>query len=100
MAVTKLVVSREVTKEAYELGQGLLGMVEAVKTALADGWQTGTDLPAILTASFANLVPAIQGCDQLPAEAKEDLAPFIRGLTVSVEDIAFVFIKKSEAPVA
>lgn len=71
-------VQTKVSKESYELGQGVAGFVGAVKTALADGWQVGQDLPAVVAAAMGHLVPAIDGIQDLPGEAAEDAASFAR----------------------
>lgn len=84
----------EVSKEAHELGQGLVKFASAVKLALADGWQVGQDIPVLITAAIAGLVPALQGADKIPLEIKEDLEAFIRGVGLSAIDLAFLFLKK------
>lgn len=63
-------VELEASKETYELCEGIGAVTKAVKEALADGWQPGTDMPAIITAAITNLVPAMQGVEKIPAEVK------------------------------
>jgi len=91
--MAKLKVELEVSKEAYELAQGIDKFVGALQLALADGWQLGTDMPALLSAAFTDLVPAIQGVDQLGDELKEDKAAFVNALSAGLTPIAFRFIK-------
>jgi hypothetical protein len=91
MAKVKLEV--EVSKEAHELVQGLDKFVGALQDALKDGWQMGTDMPLLLSAAFTELVPAIQGCDQLGAEMAEDKKAFVNALGNGLSNIAFRFIK-------
>lgn len=83
----------EVSKEAYELGEGLKNFAVAIKEAMADGWQMGDDLPKIVTAAVASLLPALQGVEKMKAEAK-DLEPFTTALMIPLKEIAFLMIKK------
>lgn len=64
------------SKEAVEAGQGLAKFLFHVKQALADGWQVGSDLPAIITTAIGDLVPALQGIDKVGAELLEDRIAF------------------------
>lgn len=82
----------EVTKEAYELGQGIAKFHEAVKTALADGWDTTKDIPPIIQAAIVDLVPAMQGADQVGSEAK-DKQPFTNAIYLGLSPIAFSYVK-------
>lgn len=93
-------VSVEVSKEAHELGVGLVEVVKAVKLALADGFQPGADLPAIVVAAVAKLPPAIEGLDKLGGELAEDPVAFVRAFALSGSDIASLFVKKPDAPTA
>lgn len=95
--VEKQMVEVEVTKEAYELGEGLKGVVKAVKDALADGWQAGEDVPAILVNSLTALAPAVIGAEKVGEEAKEELEAFVTGLMVKSKEIGFMFYEKPEA---
>lgn len=90
-------VEAEVSKEAYELGQGLAKFVGAFKQALEDGWQTGQDLPVILSSAMADLVPGFQGADKISLEMKEDVTKFSRGVGLCVIDIVDHFVKKEKA---
>ena len=68
----KVEVKVELPKETYELCKALGAVAAATKQALADGFQIGTDMPAIITSAVMELVPAIQGVDKLDDEAKAD----------------------------
>lgn len=87
-------VSVKVTKEAYELADGLKKFVLDIKGALADGWQPGADLPVVLSAALADLVPAVQGVEKLGDEAKADVQGFINGLVLPAEALAVALLKK------
>jgi len=54
------------------LAVGLGKFAVAVKTSMADGWDLSQDLPALMTAALTDLLPAINGVDQIGDEAKED----------------------------
>lgn len=82
-----------VSKESYELAQGVVKMLSAVKGALADGWQPGQDLPVVVSAVIADLVPAVQGMDQVGVESKEDEKAFVNAFTHSAVDLIYVFKK-------
>lgn len=86
----------EVSKEAHELGQALVGVVKAAKESLADGFQV-TDLAVISAKSFAQVVEGVKGIDQLGAESKEDLDAFMKSWMLAGADIAAVFLKKAPA---
>lgn len=88
------VISVQVQKEAYELGQGVAKFVGDLKQALSDGWQPGQDLPAILQATMADLIPAIQGVEKLGPELKENSKAFVNSFALSGIDMAFVFVPK------
>jgi hypothetical protein len=92
----------DVSKEADELASALVAMVAAVKDALADGWQAGTDIPMIVTKALTVLGPAVDGMEKLGAEKDENLAAFVRALGLAGMDVAAIFLKKEEvvAPVA
>lgn len=83
----------EVSKEAYELGAGIAKFHAVVKTALADGWQIGQDIPPIMSSALSDLVPAMQGADQVSAESK-DMQAFSNAIFLGLSPIAFSYIKK------
>ena len=60
----------QVAKETYELGMGVVKIIEAVQVALKDGYQPGQDIPAIIMASFGALTEAMQGYEKIAVEAK------------------------------
>jgi hypothetical protein len=81
--MAKVNVQVEVSKELFEVGKGLADFAKHLKAAVADGWQIGSDLPAVLTAVMADLVPALQGVDKIPAEFAEDKMAFANACTVA-----------------
>jgi len=82
-----------VSKETHELGIGMSSFVGSVKQALADGWQPGQDLPVIITSAVTDLVPSIQGVDQMDDEAKENPIAFANAIAVSLSKAAEHFVK-------
>lgn len=93
--VQKVPVTVEVTKEGYELSLGLAKFALAVKQALADGWQPGADMTAMMAAAMTELVPALNGVDQLGLEAKEGSA-FYAGLVLGMQPLANAFVKTGD----
>ena len=92
----KIKVEVEVSKEAYELGNGAARFIKAVKDALADGWELGADLPPIVGALFAEMA-ALEGVDQLDDEYKEDPAAFLKAAMLGLSEI-YAAVKPPEAP--
>lgn len=87
----ELEIKVKVTKEAYELGQGVFLFIKHMKAALADGWQPGKDIPVVLQAALADLVPAMQGVDQLGAEKDANKTAFVNAFVQSAFDIMKLF---------
>lgn len=98
--MAKKTVTTEVSKEAHELAEGLKETALAVRAALKDGWQTGQDVPVLVTAALAHLAPALQGVEQLKDEAKEDPAALAKAIALPVAELVSELLKKDEAPEA
>lgn len=77
----------EVPKETDEIFQAVVGIVKATKKALADGFQPGADIPAIVAEAWADLPVAIQGIDQVPGELAASKAALIRSAGCAVGDL-------------
>lgn len=90
----KVKVEVEVSKEAFELVEAVAKLVETASIALKDGFQPGTDLTLIFGGSLADLMKGIDGIDKLPAELKEDAAPFIKAWLLGGADVAALLLKK------
>ncbi len=75
-------------KETKEVKDALVAIVKVTKEALADGWQAGTDLPAIITVAAAHLLTAVDGMNKIPMEYNEARGGFIKTLGVGMGDIA------------
>ena len=77
-------VKTEGTKELHELGLALKSIMVATQQALKDGWQPGTDIPAIVASSFVALPTAIDGLNKAKDEVKGRPVPAITGVVVPV----------------
>lgn len=84
----------EVTREAHELGEAIAKIVLATKQALADGFQPGMDLPAVVMVAFNELPKAIDGLDKLDDEAKGSIKAFSLALALPVMDAVESLLKK------
>ena len=80
MSTLKLEV--EVSKETYEVGECAAKLVAAVKTALADGWQPGMDIPAIAFAAMNELGTAVKGADKIDDEYAENKSAFFNAVSL------------------
>lgn len=83
-------VTAEVSKEGYELGQGLVKFSDAIVKALKDGWQPGQDLPIVMLSALHDLVPALEGAQLIAKELGEDTAGLVRGLGITCGDLVEV----------
>jgi len=92
-------VTVEVSKEIYELGEGLGDFALAVKTALADGFSVGDDMPQLITDAVTHLIPAIEGVTLLDDEYAEDKEAAIKAALVSLIPKVFALLEDTPAPV-
>ena len=75
-------ISIEVSKETYELGQGLAKFVMAVKEATDDGFSYGDDIPDIISSAVGDLLPALDGVSDIGKEFKEDPRVFAQTVLI------------------
>ena len=85
-------VTVQVSKESYELGQGVVKFLAALKQALKDGWQPGADLPVLLNAAILDLVTGFKSKEKLGLEKQENLKAFVTAYSLSGVDAAFLFV--------
>ena len=85
-------------KETKEVKDALVAITKATKQALADGWQPGTDLPAIITVAAAHLLTAVDGMAKIPQEYQEARGGFIKTMGVGMGDIADALLPPPPAP--
>jgi hypothetical protein len=55
-------------KEILEIGECIANILVKIGEELNNGWQPANDIPAIISASFTELVKAIDGVNKLPEE--------------------------------
>lgn len=87
-----------VSKEASELADAVVTLVKSIKTHGKDGFQAGTDIPAVLMENLQGLSVGVAGVDLLDDEAKENLAAFINAWALAGTELAGLFLAKNEAP--
>jgi len=58
----------ELPKEGHELADGIADIAITALKATEDGWQTGQDLPVVVTSTVAELPTMVDGLDQLDEE--------------------------------
>lgn len=63
-----------VAEKTYKALKDVADFVAAVQKSLADGWQPGQDLPAILTAAVSELAPALGELGAIVEECKDQKA--------------------------
>ena len=90
----KVVISVEVPKEMQEAAQAVVNMAAAAKLALADGFQPGQDIPALVSAAMANLMSAMDGMAKIPDEAKADPVSAAKCAALAGAEIASLFMQK------
>ena len=83
-----------VAKETHELGQGLVKFAAALKQALADGFQAGSDVPVILSSAMMDLIPAVNGFELISEESKST-KEFANAAYLSVNELYFTLAKKA-----
>jgi len=81
--VSTLKIEVTCSKETYELGKGVAEFIGAIKVALADGWQLGNDMPVIISAALATLVPAVDGVTKVKEELAQDKKAFLNAASLT-----------------
>lgn len=84
----------EVSKEAYELAQGLYQIVLATKEALADGWNPLTDIPSIMIDAVKVLPSALGGLDLIDDEYLENPEAVLKAFSLSSAQLASMILAK------
>ena len=77
-----ITVQIECSKELTELGDGLAKFIKVLRREAADGIDF-TDIPAILSSAMADLVPALDGVENIKDELFQDRSSFINASSVS-----------------
>ncbi len=92
MDTKDLVVKVPAHVEAF--GQQVENFLLAVDKAVEDGWQTGTDVPPLITAALTDLVPAMQGYKDAQTDITADLWDSVKGLMVHIVNVVQAFATK------
>lgn len=85
MSVKTIPVS--VSDKTNDLTAHLAQYVAALKTAVSDGWQPGTDIPVILQATITQGYAVAQDFPLLSAEFSENRVAFEKAVAVGAVDI-------------
>lgn len=72
----KVQIQEYVEPISWDLNLKLADFVFQIRKALADGWQPGQDLPVVLSATMADLIPGIQEAEKALAEKTDDEEAF------------------------
>jgi len=94
MSAEKLKVEVEVCKEVYELGKAVESTMKAYKLAVADGFQAGQDIPAVLLSCLQDYFKALDGVQKLGEEFRESLGASLNGLTIPLFNGLDLLLKK------
>lgn len=77
------------------MGEALAKLVLVSKQAMADGFQPGMDIPAVVMAAFAELPKAIEGLEKMDDEAKAHVKAFALALALPLMEAVETLIKKA-----
>lgn len=88
----------EVPEAANELGEKLKNFLLVLDKAIEDGWQTGADLPVILSSAVVDLVPALSNFKAAGADLKEYPYESGKALANHLADVIKAFSQKPAAP--
>jgi len=98
MTVELVNITTKGTKEIHEVGLCFKAVMTETKKALADGWQPGTDMPAILVGSIGSLTTAIAGANGIVDEGKEEPVKATMGALIPIaEGIDELVVKRDVA---
>lgn len=88
----------EVTKETHEIGVAVKNVMSNFIEAKKDGWQPGTDIPAVLMGSYQDLLTAIDGADKVGGEFKgEPMKAAMGALLPLAEGVELLMESKEDA---
>jgi hypothetical protein len=90
----KVKLALEAPKETYELLDRTANFVAAMRVALADGWQFGSDLPTLMSAAISDLIPALSGTEKISAEWSADPQGVLVAASVGGAKIVSSLLKK------
>lgn len=87
----KIQVKVQAPKETWELGEGVVALLKALKDSLDDGFQPGEDIPALVAAAVTHLGEAVKGVSEISNESKDK--DFKRAVLLTAANIYDVFVE-------
>lgn len=90
----KQTIQVEIENSGYEVMQHTAKIVKAIKQAVADGFQPGTDLPVAVTALIAEFPGILESVPAIKGDIAEDKMGFIKGVNLAAYDFAEIFLSK------
>lgn len=90
----KKAIQTEVMDSGFEVLEHSGKIIKAMKDAMADGWQTGADLPVAVTALISEMPGIITNAMNIGADASAEPVLFAKGATIAALDIVDMFIPK------
>ena len=88
----------EVGKETYELTTGVVNFLRDVKKAIDNGYQPDQDFPVMLMSAVNNLIPAVQGMDQVDDEMRANKKAFVISMGIMAGDLWDALVPNIPAP--
>ena len=89
-------VNVKVSKESWELGQGVARFIGTCVKASQDGWSYGDDIPTIVSSAISNLLPALDGISSIASELENDQEAFYNTVSlIGVEVLKSAGVIKS-----
>lgn len=89
-------IETEVTKEVHEIGLAVKKIIAAYKEATKDGFQAGADVPAILMASYQDLITAISDAEKSSGEFDAEPVKAAMGALIPLSEGVEMLMEKKE----
>jgi hypothetical protein len=90
------VIQVEVPAAVEKFSAELSNFVMAVEKALSDGWQPGQDIPAIISSSIQDLVPAISDLKGAGDDLKAAPYASAKAMSIHMTDMVEALIEKKK----
>jgi hypothetical protein len=91
-------VSVEVSKEVSDLGDAVLGLVTAIKTALADGFQITQDVPSVVMAAISEVPKAMDAMSSLKGDLSQNPKESAMAAAVLAGKLLGLFLEPNLVP--
>lgn len=83
-----------VAAKTYALMGHICELIDAIKEALDDGWQPGTDIPDIIRSGIQQIVPIVRDGAAVVQEWDEDPIPVMQAGAYGAVDLIAALITK------